>query len=370
MGCIRKVERTNKTGQTVTFYRADIRRAGISKSKVCATKSEAKNWLRDNESAGMLAKHKKGSKETFRYLVDVFIATPAKKGTKYWKPSHLDFWIEQFGDAKVSEIDRAKINTAVSRLQTKDAMRMTPNGLVSTGSPVTGATVNRYIASLNSFFNFAMHQKIIDTHPIKAGMVAKAQESNGRTRTLTDGEEQRLLDAASESRWPMLRLYILFLLTTGARKAEPLKLRWHDLDLQNSVAVLRNTKNGESRELPLVPSVRAALADASKIRPLHSDLIFYDPIDPSQAKNVDSLWKHACLRAGLWQDRESRLDWVSIHTLRHTAATKMIRGGASTIETADQLGHKSLNTTKRYVHSDSKSKVALAERLLGKVGHE
>ena len=41
---------------------------------------------------------------------------------------------------------------------------------------------------------------------------------------------------------------------------------------------------------------------------------------------------------------------VTPHVLRHTLATNMITHGASVIEVKDQLGHRSIETTLRYVH--------------------
>lgn len=52
------------------------------------------------------------------------------------------------------------------------------------------------------------------------------------------------------------------------------------------------------------------------------------------------------------------------HDLRHTAASYLVMNGASLHETAEILGHKSTQTTKRYAH-DHKS--ALAERVMNKV---
>jgi site-specific recombinase XerD len=42
----------------------------------------------------------------------------------------------------------------------------------------------------------------------------------------------------------------------------------------------------------------------------------------------------------------------STHILRYTAATQMLRGGASLKEIADILGHRNLNTTAIYAKVD------------------
>lgn len=364
MGSITKTSRVDKaTGKTVTVHRAYIRREGFaSKSKVCATVTEAKKWIRDNESAATLTKGSGG--KTFSKLIEDFVLAPAGKGTKYWEPAHLEFWQSQIGGMKISEISRGDINAAKAKLQNKFGLLNTPNGVRLTTAKITPATVNRYLASLASVFNYALQHDIIDTHPMKGGKVSKLTEGAGRTRILTPAEEAALMSAANTSSWPMMPLFFRVMVTTAARKSEVLKLRWRDVRLDESVAIVGKTKNGEARALPLVDDVREALAAVSKVRPLHSDFVFYDPKHPERPKNVDSVWKTCRAAAGLLNDRDDKLDCVVLHTTRHTGVTKMLRGGANVAQAAAVSGHKTLSMLNRYSHLSAQDSVDLAKRLL------
>lgn len=366
MGSIVTVEKVDKaTGKAVKEFRAHVRRTGYaSKSKVCKTLTEAKQWLRENEATTSLVKAGQKGSDTFRKLVEVFVDTPPTKGTRYWKPSQLDFWIEQFGDMKVEAISRKNINAAIALLQTRPVLRMTPDGLKPTDQHLTSGTVNRYLATLASVFNFAVAREIIDSHPMKGGKVNKLTESKGRKRILTGEEETHLLDAAESSTWPMMRLYVRILLTTAARKSEVLNLKWRDVRLDESLAILHDTKNGSDRALPLVSDVKIDLEAAKKVRPLHSDFVFYDPRHPERPKNIDTIWRFVRERAGLLNDREDRLDRVVLHSTRHTAVTKMIKGGANLSQVANVSGHKTLAMLKRYEHLAAEDAVDLAQRLL------
>ena len=370
MGSITKSKKVDRaTGKTVTVHRAFIRRTvngkQVSKSKVFATSTEAKCWLRDNENTTSLVALAGAAGPTFGDLVDAFVLAPPTKGTRYWAASHLDFWRAELGAMKTSLIDRGTINACKSKLLVKPAVRVSMAGKKETDRAVSPATANRYLASLSSVLNFALQRGIIHAHPMKGGAVSKETESKGRRRILTPDEEQRLYAACEESSWPMMRLFLRVCLTTGARKSEILNLRWHYVDLTRSVAMLPTSKNDEPRALPLVTDVKAALADAGKVRPLGSDFIFYDPRHPKRAKNIDTIWRKVRERAGLWQDRDDALDRVVLHTARHTATTKLVRSEKNLAKVQSVTGHKTLSMLNRYTHLDTDDAVALAQRALG-----
>lgn len=366
MGSITEIKKIDKvTGKTVKNYRAFIRRKGFaSLSKVLETKTKAKEWLRVNEADTGLVKLTKGYGKTFSDIVDDFVQAPATKGTKYWAASHLDYWRAEFGKMRITEITRGDINAAVASLQNKAAMLGIPGGTKAMDRKVTPATVNRYLASLSSVMNYALAREIIDVHPMKGGKVSKLTEGNGRTRILKPEEEQRLFAEADTSTWPMMRLFLRLLLTTAARKSEVLNLRWRDVDLDNSVAILPTSKNDDPRALPLVADIKLALLEAQKVRLMASDFVFFDPKHPERPKNVDVIWNNVRKRAGLWKDREDALDRVVLHSTRHTAATKMLRGGANIAQAAKVTGHKTLSMLNRYTHLSAQDSVDLANKHL------
>lgn len=365
MGSIVK-ESVSRGGKQVTRYRAHVRRTGFkSQSKTFYSHADAKAWLRNAESdAEQLLDEDKGI-YSFAVVVAKFASTPARRGTKFWSPNHLEYWTEQFGTRDIQTITRADINMTVAGLQAKKAERRTIDGNIkSTEKAISASTVNRYLASLSSLFNFALDSGLIDRHPIKGGQVRKLTEGKGRTRILTSDEEDQLIAQAECSTWPAMALFLRLALTTGARKSELRRLRWTDVDLDRRVAVLPKTKNGDARALPLVMSVRDALVQAKKVQPLASDLVFFDPKDPAKPKNIDTIWKHVRQRAGLEADRVDSLDRVVLHSTRHTAATKLVRGGANLIQAAAVTGHKTVGMLKKYTHLGADDVIALADRLL------
>lgn len=355
-----KTKVDQSTGKPVTTYRAYVRRQGFaSKSKVCKTEREAKDWLRNNDAESSLERKLSGKR--LSNLIEEFVEAPPGKGTRYWSPLHLDFWKAQLGQMRVADISRGDINGAKATLQVRKAMHHSPAGPKPSDRRLTAATVNRYLASLSSVLNYAMEHEIIDAHPMKGGKVTKLKESGGRTRVLNADEESRILEAARASDWPMLHLFVRVCLTTAARKSEILKLRWRDVRLAESIAVLGKTKNGRPRALPLVSDVRASLEEAAKVKPLQGDYVFFDPKNPTKPKNITTVWTACRKAAGLLNDREDPLDRVVLHSTRHTAVTKMLKGGANLAQAAAVSGHQTLAMLKRYEHLAASDAVTLAE---------
>jgi integrase len=116
------------------------------------------------------------------------------------------------------------------------------------------------------------------------------------------------------------------------RRGELLSLRWEHVDLQAQTAFLPNTKNGDSRTVPLSSVAIQVLASL----PRHISGV----VIPVKFFTLDAAFKRARKRAGL--------DDVRFHDLRRTAITRMAEKLPNVIELAAVSGHKSLMVLKRY----------------------
>jgi len=203
---------------------------------------------------------------------------------------------------------------------------------------VSGGTVIRELAYLSSIINHARREWGINV-PNPVQMVRKPQSPPSRGRVLTDNEVEMLLQALEptgrRSHWTKPSVQLA--LATAMRRGELLSLKWEHVDLQGRTAFLPDTKNGDSRTVPLSSVAVGVLAGL----PRHISGF----VIPVKFCTLDAAFKRGTRRAGL--------DDVRFHDLRRTAITQMALKLPNVIELAAVSGHKSLMVLKQYYRPDA-----------------
>ena len=142
------------------------------------------------------------------------------------------------------------------------------DALLATGK--APATVNRYLATLRAILNRA-HSDWRALRYVPAFKLLPL--NNKRTVYLSLDDEGRLLDACSDH----LRPLVLCLLDTGARLSEALDLTWGDVVIngnRSSHIIIRKTKNGDPRSIPLTARCRSMFENMSPEEPSPSSPVF------------------------------------------------------------------------------------------------
>ena len=154
---------------------------------------------------------------------------------------------------------------------------------------------------------------------------------------------------------------LLLLARTGLRAGEVADLMLGDINWTEGTLYIKPGKSRRERCLPLAQDVGAALYNyLKKGRPRCKQrnvfLRAVPPFEPFRnSAAVRKIARRALIRAGIIHGP------IGSHLFRHSAATGMLRGGASFKEIADVLGHASINTTAIYAKLDlsSLSRVAM-----------
>jgi integrase len=144
------------------------------------------------------------------------------------------------------------------------------------------------------------------------------------------------------------------------RYSEIINLTWQDINLEKQFLILHETKNGERRNVPLAGHALELIKALGKVRRLDTPLLF--PGNASQKPTtMRRHWKKALSTAEIENFR--------FHDLRHSAASYLAMNGATTVDIAGVLGHKTLAMVKRYSHLSeqhtSKVVAAMNEKIFG-----
>jgi integrase/recombinase XerD len=193
------------------------------------------------------------------------------------------------------------------------------------------STIANKVYALNYYFKF-LGKKIQLTPP----------KSHRRQPTfLTVEEAQSLIRVIPTLRD---RAIVVTLLYTGMRVGELCNLNFEDLHLDSQEITVRDTKTYYDRKVIISKVCVTILTEYLESRPVKEKAVFTSRIGRRISRyRVYTLVRKYAQRAGIQKN-------VTPHVLRHTLATNMIAHGASVIEVKDQLGHRNLETTLKYIH--------------------
>lgn len=341
-------KRKDRNGK-VTGWRAVVRIKGYpAVCKEFERKQEADDWklaVTRKIKAGQFQFDQHKIQRTFSDLVDHFIQSGALEHHRSAKDTvrHLEYWKSRLGEYALVYLTPERLGKERQLLIDTPTPRNTKK---------SSATVNRYIASLSGCLSYACRQlRWIDDNP--CFNLIKLKEASGRDRVLTQEEVHRLFKACRESRNDYLFCIVLLAFTTGMRQGEILNLTWNDVDLENRLAHLKETKNGTARSVPLGKGVIDELNKLSKIRNPAKSLIFASKTAFGKI-DINKAWNEALKRANI--------EGFVFHSIRHHFATLAARAGASNLQLKTALGHKTLQMLERYTHLDAQSTRHLSEK--------
>lgn len=175
-----------------------------------------------------------------------------------------------------------------------------------------------------------------------------------KTRDIWDEEEAKKF--ATHAKDNKYYLFFMLYMTYGLRRGEAIPLRWCDIQedtihihrqytIVDNKPTLCSLKTACSdRFLPIVSNIQAILNELAKSPHSDNDLLISDNGDFIKPVSVN--WEFDKLK------KELGLSEVTLHSLRHFAATGLKNAGATIKDAQMILGHSSPETTiKFYQHS-------------------
>ncbi len=367
------IEKRERKGSTV--YMVDIRIAGFPRQKKTFQRlTDAKIWAAKTETAirngeiknvVLTAKRKALSDVITRYEKEI-LPTLAKT-TQRAAQTYLSYWQRELGTHALSYITPDLIEERMEKLASAPDGRAKPKvqdgkTIPPAPKPKSRKTLKHYRDTLAVLFKHAHTWGWIGSNPLD-GVNKITGIRDQRDRYLDASERKGLLQACRDSDNHQLYPIVIFALSTGARKGEILGLTLRDVDMVRGMAVLRDTKNGDTRSVPIVGHLHELLKEHIQwVNDSYDESLpdadvrwLFPRRDLLAAIDIRRAWENALDASGVKDFR--------FHDLRHSTASYLAMQGAGLLEIADMLGHRTLQMVKRYAHLSSDHKRGLAETL-------
>lgn len=202
----------------------------------------------------------------------------------------------------------------------------------------TQGTINKKLRYIRGALNMAVKRGFTAQNVSDPSLFAKEDE---RLVRVIDGDEERALFEAAETLYGFrFRAFLLVALNTGGRRSELLGLSWARVDFDAGEVCFDKTKSHRGRYVPIKGPVVDVLRRL-KLQTLQDGGPFI-----GLEKNLQRRWDKLLVVAGV--------DHLTLHDLRRTFITRLIRAGVPLPTVQKLAGHSSITTTLRYYNAVSR----------------
>jgi integrase len=247
------------------------------------------------------------------------LPTLSARGQTDQRAMWRDFILPAFKSTKVADLTATEIDGLHARISLTKPIR-----------------ANRVLEVLRKALNLAIRWGWVSRNV--ADSFSRNKEV-ARERFLSPDEYQLVLHKLDEMPNQKAANAIRLLSLTGARRGEVLTMEWADLDLLNSIWTIPMHKNKarKKKRLPLSP------AAATLLKSMESESRYvFETSEGTPMADLKRPWE--------WLRRETGLEELRIHDLRHSFASMLISQGETLEVIGKLLGHAQFQTTLRYAH--------------------
>lgn len=214
---------------------------------------------------------------------------------------------------------------------------------------LSNATINRYLSIYSIVRKTAEEEWRIKTHPLKISKFFLKEPAENIKYLKDWAIAKKIIDNAA----PHLQPIIYTALYTGMRLGNILNLKWENIDFTtNSINIKvkdRTRLNGKNHTIPMIGSLRDILSQQTYC----GEYVFTFRGKP--IKSITSAWKNIFYKRDSHKRfthilKDPNLPYINFHTLRHTAATWILRKTNNLRIAKEILGHSDIRTTLKYAH--------------------
>ncbi|MDG4903545.1 MULTISPECIES: site-specific integrase [unclassified Mesorhizobium] len=256
----------------------------------------------------------------------------------------------KLGSIKIADLTIEKVRTwrdgmvtAQKRLRTGKFAKKANIAQVNLSDPEVirrrRDTANRTLTTLKAALNWAFNNRLVADDTAWRLVKPYRGTTSARVRFLSPAEQKALIAASNGA----IRDLVSAALVTGARFGELARLRVADYDAANKSVFVAESKSGRPRHIPLPTGGAELFERLAADRPTGEPLLRQESGAAWAPSTYNRPWKALLAQA--------KLSDVTLHEIRHTYASTMVRNGAPLIVVAEALGHSDTRMAeKHYAH--------------------
>lgn len=317
-------------------WHVQVRRKHITETKTFTTKADAEAWSRDVESKidrGVYVSRIEAESTTVSDVCDRYEreVLPRLKG-KAADASRLKTIKNKLGKLPIAVVN----STVLAKFRDERLETLSNQSVIHELGLIT-----RVLKTCELDWGIAL--------PSGVPLVRKPSAPAGRNRRVAQVEFEAIIKASGSVE---LKSVLRIALETAMRRSEISGLAWDMVDLKKPTIFLQETKNGESREVPLSKAAVALLSgmprridgQVFKIRPDSITQAFDRALIRARKE-----YEKDCLLNNIKLDKHYLMG-IHFHDIRHEATSRIAEKVSNLVELASITGHKDLQMLKRYYH--------------------
>lgn len=205
------------------------------------------------------------------------------------------------------------------------------------------ATIRQILMLVKRLYNWSSEMGLYEgINP--AAKIKPPRINNEVTECLTKSQISRLMQTLDNWINQRVALLIKFTLFTGLRRGEVWALKWEDVDIENGVIKLKDTKGGKDELLPISDEAIKTIHKAKRLLPTPNCPYVFPNKWGRKRSSFGNTWTYIKEAADLPHS-------FRFHGLRHTFASYLASSGKVSQYTLQKLlTHKSPQMTQRYAH--------------------